>query len=183
MTPEEVLRHYYQVVKKIEWIETDARQLEADIIELSATLAEERQIGLELVTSRKLVAASGGQPSCGLPKGLDDAYVIYEAQINRLETELLKKRTLLLHKKQQIREMRDQIEPIRRIISELEPDEQEIAEMAYKHGLTNCHIAIELDCDERTIRRKKEQIIQKVLCKCRVCAEFAPRFIPKTMIQ
>ena len=182
MTPEEVLRHYYQVVKKIEWIETDARQLEADITELSAKVEEERQIGLEIVTSRKLVAASGGQPARGLPKGLDDAYIIYEAQINRLETELLKKRTLLLHKKQQIREMRDQIEPIRRIISELEPDEQEIAAMVYKDKLNNCHIAIELERDEKTIRRKREQIIQKVLYKCRESAEFAPRFIPKTMI-
>jgi DNA-binding NarL/FixJ family response regulator len=183
LTPEEVLNYYFRAVQIIAWLEKDTRQLEADIIELSATVAEERQIGLELVTSRKLVAASGGQPSCGLPKGLDDAYVIYEAQINRLETELLKKRTLLLHKKQQIREMRDQIEPIRRIISELEPDEQEIVEMVYKHRLTNCHIAIELERDEKTIRRKKEQIIQKVLCKCRECAEFMPSFIPKTMIQ
>ena len=182
MTPEEVLRHYYQVVKKIEWIETDARQLEADITELSAKVEEERQIGLEIVTSRKLVAASGGQPARGLPKGLDDAYIIYEAQINRLETELLKKRTLLLHKKQQIREMRDQIEPIRRIISELEPDEQEIVEMVYKHRLTNCHIAIELDCDERTIRRKKERIIRKIVDKCRESAEFVPRFYVKDVI-
>lgn len=182
MTPEEVLRHYYQVVKKIEWIETDARQLEADITELSAKVEEERQIGLEIVTSRKLVAASGGQPSCGLPKGLDDAYVIYEAQINRLETELLKTRTLLLRKEQQIREMRNLIEPIRRIISELEPDEQEIVEKAYKHRLTNCHIAIELDCDERTIRRKKERIIQKIADKCRESAEFAPSFYVKAVI-
>jgi RNA polymerase sigma factor (sigma-70 family) len=182
VTPEEVLNYYFRTEQIIAWLEKDTRQLEADIMELSATVAEERQIGLELVTSRKLVAASGGQPSCGLPKGLDDAYVIYEAQINRIETELLKKRTLLLHKKQQIREMRDQIEPIRRIISELEPDEQEIVEMAYKHGLTNCHIAIELDCDERTIRRKKERIIQKIADKCRESAEFAPRFYVKAVI-
>lgn len=182
MTPEEVLNDYYRAVQIIAWLEKDTRQLEADIIELSAKVAEERQIGLELVTSRKLVAASGGQPSCGLPKGLDDAYVIYEAQINRLETELLKKRTLLLRKKQQIREMRDQIEPIRRIISEIEPDEQEIVEMVYKHRLTNCHIAIELDCDERTIRRKKERIIQKIADKCREYAELAPRFYVKAVI-
>lgn len=183
MTPEEVLIYYFRAEQIIAWLEKDTRQLEADIMELSATVAEERQIGLEIVTSRKLVAASGGQPSCGLPKGIDDAYVIYEAQINRLEAELLKKRTLLLNKKQQIREMRDQIEPIRRIISELEPDEQAIVEMVYKHRLTNCHIAIELDCDERTIRRKKESIIQKLVDKCRESAEFLPSFIPKTMIQ
>lgn len=183
MTPEEMLGYYFRAVKRIEWLEQDAQQLESDITELFEKVAEERQIGLELVTSRKLVAASGGQPSRGLPKGLDDAYVIYEAQINRLETELLKKRTLLLHKEQQIREMWDQIEPIRRIISELEPDEQEIVEMVYKHRLTNCHIAIELERDEKTIRRKREQIIQKVLYKCRESAELAPRFIPKTMIQ
>ena len=182
MTPEEVLNYYFRAVQIIAWLEKDIRQLEADIIELSATVEEERQIGLELITSRKLVAASGGQPSCGLPKGLDDAYVIYEAQINRLETELLKKRTLLLHKKQQIREIRDQIEPIRRIISELEPDEQEIVEMVYKHRLTNCHIAIELDCVERTIRRKKERIIQKIADKCRENAEFVPRFYVKAVI-
>jgi RNA polymerase sigma factor (sigma-70 family) len=182
MTPEEVLNYYFRAVQIIAWLEEDTRQLEADIIELSAKVAEERQIGLELITSRKLVAASGGQPSRGLPKGLDDAYVIYEAQINRLETELLKKRTLLLRKEQQIREMRDQIEPIRRIISELEPDEQEIVEMAYKHRLSNSHIAIELDCDERTIRRKKERIIQKIADKCRECAEFMPSFYVKSMI-
>ena len=182
MTPEEVLNYYFRAVQRIAWLEKDTRQLEADINELSATVAEERQIGLELVASRKLVAASGGQPSCGLPKVLDDAYNIYDAQINRLETELLKKRTLLLHKKQQIREMRDQIEPIRRIISELEPDEQEIVEMVYKHRLTNCHIAIELDCDERTIRRKKERIIHKIVDKCREIAEFAPRFYVKAVV-
>ena len=174
MTPEEVLNYYFRSVQIIAWLEKDTRQLETDITALSAKVAEERQIGLELVTSRKLVAASGGQPSRGLPKGIDDAYVIYEAQINRLETELLKTRTLLLHKEQQLREMRDLIEPIRRIISELEPDEQEIVEMVYKHRLTNCHIAIELERDEKTIRRKREQIIQKVLYKCRESAEFAP---------
>lgn len=182
MTPEEVLNCYFRAIQIIAWLEKDIRQLEADIIELSATVEEERQIGLEIVTSRKLVAASGGQPARGLPKGLDDAYIIYEAQINRLETELLKKRTLLLHKKQQIREMRDQIEPIRRIISELEPDEQEIVEMVYKYRLSNCHIAIELGCDERTIRRKKERIIQKIADKCRESAEFVPSFYVKAVV-
>ena len=71
MTPEEVLNYYFRAVQIIAWLEKDTRQLEADIMELSATVAEERQIGLEIVTSRKLVAASGGQPSCGLPKGID----------------------------------------------------------------------------------------------------------------
>ena len=54
--------------------------------------------------------------------------------------------------------------------------------MVYKHRLSNCHIAIELDCDERTIRRKKERIIQKIADKCRESAEFVPRFYVKAVI-
>lgn len=171
LTPEEVLSNYYRVVKKIEWLEVDIQQLETDIAELTAQIEEERRVGLELVASRKLVAASGGRPIHKLPKGLDDAYIIYEAQINRLEKELIQKRTILLHKEQQIRELREETESTRRIISELESDEQEIAEMIYRDRLSNCHIAIELSYNEKTIRRKKEQIIQKIIDKCREIAE------------
>lgn len=108
------------------------------------------------------------------PKGLDEAYVVWEAQVSGLEKELLKKRTVLLEKEQQIRELREQAEPIRRIICELEHDEQKILEMTYLDGVSNRHIALELHYSEKTIRRKKEQIIQKIIDKCRKKAAEVP---------
>ena len=183
MTPEEMLGNYYRVVKKIEWLEADAWQLETEIDELTEKVNQERCVGLEIITSRRLVAASGGEPGCGAPRGIDDAYIIYEAQITKLEKELLKKRTLRLQKEEQIRELRDKTEPMRRIIEEMEPDEQEIVEMAYRDNLSNRHIAIELNCDERTVRRKRDVIVETILTKCRTCAALAPHFTQYFMVQ
>jgi DNA-directed RNA polymerase specialized sigma24 family protein len=174
LAPEEILREYFGLVKKIKYIEMDAQQLENEIADFTFKLEEERHWGFEIVANRRLVAAAGGIRH-KMPKGLDEAYVVWEAQVSRLEKELLKKRTVLLEKEQQIRELREQAEPTRRIICELEHDEQKILEMTYLDGVSNRHIALELNYSEKTIRRKKEQIIQKIIDKCRKKAAEAPQ--------
>ncbi|KJS85125.1 MAG: hypothetical protein JM58_09095 [Peptococcaceae bacterium BICA1-8] len=154
---ERKLKGYWKSKQKLESLHRALEKLDKDIAVLRGILAEKD----ELIPSPSQISFTpgGGRGSSEFTT-VERSAMLYESTQEMLKTKIEQLRQNRLRKQMRIMETEYTIDIFEYIIANhLDEEEVKVFEQCYLYNRNNIQVGKALNCDESTIRRKREKIL------------------------
>ncbi|MBO8169329.1 MAG: hypothetical protein H0Z35_09130 [Thermoanaerobacteraceae bacterium] len=159
---ERMLYRYWGKKKQIERLQKSLATVEQHIKDIRVILSDKEELYPSLGVIGKYMVVVGGQGGGGHGDPVDDTYSEFTRTLEQLRRQLADLNRRRVKLKLRIFKLEQEIDGIEFAIGELEELEQKIVEQRYFYKRSNVQIGLALHCDEKTIRRKREEIIERI---------------------